>query len=314
MAFTAGNVKELRELTGAGMMDCKKALTETNGDMEQAIEFLRKKGLAASAKKAGRIAAEGIVGILIDSNNGKASIVEVNSETDFVAKNDKFKAFVDNVNEQVLLSSANDVEELKNEKWICDNTKTVAEEVSSQVAVIGENINIRRFARFENVDAVLAGYIHGEGRIGVLLEANAPKNNDKVEELLSDVCMQIAAMNPMCVSEKDVPADYIEHEKSILLEQAINENNKLPENKRKPEAIIEKMLEGRMNKQLKEICLLDQVYVKNGDFTVGSYIASVAKEVGADITINKFVRFETGEGIEKKEENFAAEVAAQMNM
>lgn len=313
MAITAGIVKELRELTGAGMMDCKKALTETNGDMEKAIEFLREKGLAASAKKAGRIAAEGIVSILI--SEGKGAIVEVNSETDFVAKNEKFRDFVGNVLKQLISSNAKDVEEFKEEKWINDQTKTVAQEVSSQVAVIGENIQIRRFDKFESQGKALAGYIHGEGRIGVLLQAETDaEDNAAVKELLNDVCMQIAAMNPMCVSQADVSEDYIAHEKSVLLAQAINENNQLPEGKRKPEAIIEKMLDGRLKKQLKEICLLDQVYVKNGDFTVGSYVEKVAKENGVNVKIEKFVRFETGEGIEKKEDDFAAEVAAQMNM
>lgn len=312
MAITASAVKELRELTGAGMMDCKKALSETNGDMDKAIEFLREKGLAASAKKAGRIAAEGIVSILVEGN--KAAIVEVNSETDFVAKNDKFKEFVNNVLRQILSSSAVDVETLKQEKWIDDSSRTVAEELSSQIAVIGENINIRRFERFEIEKGVLSDYVHGEGRIGVLLQVNTDSNDDVVKTLLSDICMQIAAMNPKYVAREEVSEEYINSERSVLLAQAINENNQLPEAKRKPENIIEKMLEGRLTKQLKEICLLDQVFVKDGDFTVGKYIEKIAKEVGTSIQVEKFVRFETGEGIEKKQDDFAAEVAAQMGM
>lgn len=313
MAITASAVKELRELTGAGMMDCKKALTETNGDRDKAIEFLREKGLAASAKKAGRIAAEGIVSVCIDG--GKGAIVEVNSETDFVAKNDKFRNYVSDVLKQILVSNSTTVEELKEEKWLGDGAETVADSLAAQIAVIGENLNIRRFERFENSNNLMSGYIHGEGRIGVLLEAETDaKDNETVKSLMTDICMQIAAMNPMCVSESDVSEEYIAHEKSVLMAQAINENNQLPEGKRKPEAILEKMLEGRFKKQLKEICLMDQVYVKDGDYTVGSYIQKVAKDVGTEIKINKFVRFETGEGIEKKEENFAAEVAAQMNM
>lgn len=310
MAITASAVKELRELTGAGMMDCKKALTATDGDMTKAVDFLREKGLAASAKKAGRIAAEGIVSVLVEGS--KAVIVEVNSETDFVAKNDKFRSFVADVLKQIISTDIASVEELLEQKWINDDTITVAEAVSAQVAVIGENIKIRRFARFENSDGVIADYIHGEGRIGVLLNVDTDaKDNDIVKALFADLCMQIAAMNPVYVSREDISDEYIKSETAIILAAALNENAQL--SKPKPEAIIEKnIVPGRLNKQLKEVCLLDQAFVKDGDFTVGQFVQKIAKDNAVTINIKGFVRFETGEGIEKKEEDFAAEVAAQM--
>lgn len=310
MNITANMVKDLREMTGAGMMDCKKALAETNGDMDKAVEYLREKGLAAAEKKAGRIAAEGIVDTNVSADGKVASIVEVNSETDFVAKNDKFKEFVAAVAAQVTNSSASNLDEFLAEKWELDPSKTVKEELSSMIAVIGENMNIRRFERVSEENGFVATYIHGGGRIGILVDVETSVVNDEVKEAAKNVAMQIAAMSPKYVRKEEVPEDFIAHEKEIIKAQISND----PANAKKPENIIEKMIEGRLNKELKEICLLDQVYVKDGDMTVGQYIESVAKQVGATINIKRFVRFETGEGLEKKSEDFAAEVAKQMGM
>lgn len=306
MTITAAMVKELRELTGAGVMACKNALVETDGNQEEAIEILRKKGEATAVKKSGRIAAEGIVYTTV--KDGKAAIVEVNSETDFVAKNEKFQTFVANVADQIIASNSADMDAFMAEAWALDTTKTVKDELVSQIAVIGENMNIRRFEKLES-DGVIVSYIHGGGRIGVLVEADAPKN-EAVEEALKNVAMQVAALNAKFVSQAEISDEYKEHEKAILLEQIKND----PKESQKPEKVINGMIMGRLNKEFKEICLLDQVYVKaeDGKQTVAKYLEQVSKEVGADITLNKFVRFETGEGLEKKEEDFAAEVAAQM--
>ena len=310
MAVTASMVKELREMTGAGMMDCKKALAETNGDMDQAIEYLREKGLAKAAKKAGRIAAEGICDTNVSADGKVASIVEVNSETDFVAKNEKFRDFVAAVAAQAAKTSAADIEAFVAEPWDLDNSKTVAEELASQIAVIGENMNIRRFAKIVAENGFVESYIHGAGRIGILVEMEASEYSDAARECAKNVAMQIAAMNPKYVNQTEIPADYIEHEKEILKAQIMND----PKESQKPEKVIDGMINGRINKQLKEICLVDQVYVKDGDLTVQKYIDAVAKENGITLAVKKFVRFETGEGIEKKEENFAEEVAKQMGM
>ena len=310
MAVTASMVKDLREMTGAGMMDCKKALAETNGDMDQAIEYLREKGLAKAAKKAGRIAAEGICDTNVSADGKVASIVEVNSETDFVAKNEKFRDFVAAVAAQAAKTSAADIEAFVAEPWDLDNSKTVAEELASQIAVIGENMNIRRFAKIVAENGFVESYIHGAGRIGILVEMEASEYSDAARECAKNVAMQIAAMNPKYVNQKEIPADYIEHEKEILKAQIMND----PKESQKPEKVIDGMINGRINKQLKEICLVDQVYVKDGDLTVQKYIDAVAKENGITLAVKKFVRFETGEGIEKKEENFAEEVAKQMGM
>jgi elongation factor Ts len=306
-AVTAAMVKELREMTGVGMMDCKKALAATDGDMDKAVEFLREKGLAAAEKKAGRIAAEGIVYALVEGDK-KATIVEVNSETDFVAKNADFQAYVKDVAKQAINSEAADIEAFKAEPWFKDTAKTVAEELSSQIAVIGENLNIRRFENVDAKDGCVVSYIHGGGRIGVLVEAKSETVNDKVKEALKNIAMQVAAIHPKYVSRDEVSEEYIAKEKEILKAQAKNEN---PE---KPDNIIEKMIIGRLNKELKEVCLLDQAYVKDGDLTVGKYLDGVSKEVGTKIEVVRFVRFETGEGMAKKEENFAEEVAKQMGM
>ena len=304
MAVTAKMVKELREMTGAGMMDCKKALNETNGDMDAAIEFLRKNGEAKAVKKAGRIAAEGIV--MADVKEDKtAAIVEVNSETDFVAKNADFQAFVEAVANQAADTDAADMDAFMAEAWEADTTKTVKEALVEKIAVIGENLNIRRFEKVVT-DGCVVSYIHGGGRIGVLVEADTDVINDDIKACLRNVAMQVAAMSPKYTSRDEVDASFLEHEKEILLAQAKQENPNKPDN------IIEKMIIGRLNKEMKEICLLDQVYVQDSDLTVAKYVEKVAKENGANMTVKKFVRFETGEGLEKKNEDFAAEVAAQM--
>ena len=304
MAFTAKDVKELREMTGCGMMDCKKALTETDGDMDKAVEFLREKGLATAAKKAGRIAAEGIVKSLIDNNVGV--LVEVNSETDFVAKNDEFQEFVSNIARTVADKNPTDVEALKECDCPC-GAMTIGELLTEKIAKIGENMNIRRFARIDTT-GVVVDYIHAAGKIGVLVEADAPAN-DEVKEALRNVAMQIAALNPKYLSSDDVPEDYKEHEKEILIAQLKND----PSNASKPDNIIEKMIIGRLNKELKEVCLLEQLYVKaENKESVAQYLDAVSKKIGATITVKSFARFETGEGLEKREDDFAAEVASMM--
>ena len=287
-------------------MDCKKALNETNGNMDEAVEFLRKNGEAKAVKKAGRIAAEGIVmADVVDDK--KAAIVEVNSETDFVAKNDEFKEFVANVVKQALETSSADMDAFLAETWVADASQTVKDALVAKIARIGENLNIRRFEKLES-DGCIVSYIHGGGRIGVLVDAETDSANDEVKKCLRNVAMQIAAMTPKYVSRDEVSQDYLDKEKEILLAQAKQENPNKPDN------IIEKMIVGRLNKELKEVCLLDQVYVQDSDLTVGKYVEKVAKENGVNLSIKRFIRFETGEGIEKKKEDFAAEVAAQMGM
>ena len=310
MAVTAAMVKELREMTGAGMMDCKKALAATDGDMDKAVEFLREKGLAGAAKKAGRIAAEGIVDTAITEDGKKAVVVEVNAETDFVAKNAKFQAYVADVAAQALTTSAKDMDEFFAEKWAKDETLSVKEALSSQISIIGENMNIRRFEQVEEQNGFVASYIHAGGKIGVLVDVETDVVNDAIKEMAKNVAMQAAALKPMYTSRDEVSADFIEHEKSILLAQIQND----PKEASKPEKVIQGMIQGRINKEMKEICLLDQVYVKaeDGKQSVAQYVAEVAKANGAKVAVKKFVRFETGEGMEKKNEDFAAEVAAQM--
>lgn len=306
MAVTASMVKELREMSGAGMMDCKKALTETDGDFDKAMEFLREKGLATAQKKAGRIAAEGVVATKVD---GKvAAIVEVNSETDFVAKNEVFQTYVAEICSQLINSDAKDVEEFKAEKWAADPSMTVAEKHSAMIAKIGENMNIRRFAKI-TTDGMVVSYIHAGGKIGVLVEADTDGSGAEVEECLKNVAMQIAAMKPEYLSSADVSEEYKAKELEILVAQAKND----PKNAGKPDNIIEKMVQGRLNKELKEVCLLEQEYVKaENKESVGKYVEMVAKKVGCKLAVKSFVRFETGDGLEKKNEDFAAEVAAQM--
>ena len=310
MAITAAMVKELREMSGAGMMDCKKALTATDGDMDKAIEFLSEKGLATAQKKAGRIAAEGIVMVKVSEDGKKAVAVEVNAETDFVAKNEKFQTYVAQVADQAMDTTAADVEAFLAEPWKLNTEETVAEELAHQIATIGENMNIRRFQQVKEENGFIASYTHMGGKIGVLVDVETDVVNDAVKEMAKNVAMQAAALKPLYTNESEVDPAYIEHEKEILTAAAKNE---------KPDAndkIITGMVMGRIKKELKEICLMDQVYVKaeDGKQSVAKYVEEVAKANNAKIAIKGFVRFETGEGIEKKEENFAEEVAKQMGM
>jgi len=305
MAITAAMVKELREISGAGMSACKDALVESNGDIKRAVELLREKGLATAAKKAGRVAAEGLVFTALSADSKKGAIVEVNSETDFVAKNEDFVTFVQNMAQQALNSTAETVEQLLAEKWVADPSQTAQEVLTHKIATIGENLGLRRFARFEaDANSTLVDYIHGGGRVGVIVKLTAPVFNDAVLEVGRNVCMQIAAMSPQFVSSADMSQEYIENEKKILLQTALNENEQ--EAKPKPPAVIEKMVEGRLKKQLKEICLVESEYVRDDSMAVGQYLATVNAQVLS------FVRFEKGEGVEKKEENFAEEVAKAM--
>ena len=307
--ITASMVKELREMTGAGMMDCKKALNETGGNMDEAVEFLRKNGQAKAEKKASRIAAEGICRIATEGDN-VAAVVEVNSETDFVAKNETFQQFVEAVAKQAVKSNAADIDAFMAESWIEDGTKTVSEALVDKIAVIGEKLSIRRFEKVEENEGCVVSYVHGGGRIGVILDAKTDVVNDAVKEALTNLAMQVAALYPKYVATADVPEDFKAHEKEIIAAQIEQD----PKMAGKPEKVIEGAIMGRLNKELKEVCLLEQVYVKaeDGKQTVSQYLAQVAKENNANISIRKFVRFETGEGLEKKQEDFAAEVAAQM--
>ena len=365
MEITASMVKQLREMTGAGVMACKNALVETEGDFDKAVEVLRKKGEATAVKKAGRIAAEGTVLAYVDGN--KAAIVEVNSETDFVAKNDTFRTFVADIAEQIIASDATTVEALSEEKFIKDQSKTVKEELVSKIAVIGENLTIRRFEKI-NTDGVVVPYIHGGGKIGVLVEADTANASDDVKDALKNIAMQIAALSPKYATKEEISAEELDKMREITIDSAINDTFTLPmpilkgllekaisgnvwgaedvaayEEKKndmkylpnflskeakaalaelamgdKAEIVENKiflgLVDGRIKKQLKDICLLEQTYVKaeDGKQTVAQYIAEVSKATGSELTLKKFVRFETGEGIEKKEENFAEEVAKQM--
>lgn len=291
--ITASQVKELREKTGAGMMDCKKVLTETNGDEEKAIELLRERGIAKAAKKSDRIAAEGLVDTYISENGKVGAVVEVNAETDFVAKNEEFRNFVADIAKQVALNNPKDVEDLLNEKSIVENDKTVRDVLTNKIATIGENMSIRRFERFET-NNLLESYIHGDGKIAVLVEME-----NGTQELAKDICMQIAAARPEYLDRESVPEERLAKEMEILKAQAMNEG--------KPEAIAEKIVQGRVGKFYSEICLVEQEFVKDPDIKVGKLVESK----GAKII--RFARFEKGEGLEKKQENFAEEVAKQIN-
>ncbi len=302
MEITASMVKELRERTQAGMMDVKKALQEADGDMDRAADILREKGLSKAAKKADRIAAEGLVKISITEDGKSGSIVEVNSETDFVAKNEEFIGFVKEVADTVLAKMSASVEELKATAHPVTG-EDFGTRLNALIAKIGENMNIRRLAT-EKANGAVVGYTHGTGKIAVLVNFDSDASAAELEELGKDVAMQIAAMNPMYISRDDVDPSYIEHEREILTAQAMNEG--------KPEEIAKKMVEGRLNKQLKEVCLLDQVFVKDSDLTIAQVIDAKAKELGKSVKIASFQRYEVGEGIEKKEENFAEEVAKQL--
>ncbi len=309
--ITAAMVKELREMTGAGMMDCKKALGETDGDMDAAIEFLRKNGQAKADKKAGRIAAEGLCKVVLKDDK-TAAVVEVNSETDFVAKNEEFQSFVTAAANQAVESDAADIDAFLAESWNEDTSKTVKDALVEKVARIGENLNIRRFEKVIAENGCVVSYVHGGGRIGVIVEADTDVVNDAVKEALTNIAMQVAALSPKYVSTADVSEEYKAHEKEILIAQIAND----PKMAGKPEKVIEGAVTGRLNKELKEVCLLEQIYVKaeDGKQTVAQYVAQVGKENSANLSIKRFVRFETGEGIEKKVDDFAAEVAAQAGM
>ena len=309
MEITAAMVKELREVTGAGMMDCKKALGETDGDMEKAIDYLRENGKAAAQKKAGRIAAEGVVMLLTSEDNKKAVAVEVNSETDFVAKNEKFQAYVHQVCEQALETGAADIDAFLAEPWKFEEGKTVQDALEAQIAVIGENMHIRRFEQVEEPAGFISAYTHMGGKIGVLIDVETDVVNDAILEMGKNVAMQAAAMRPTYTCRCEISDEFIAKEKEIIRATIMNDENE----SKKPEKVIDGMVEGRINKELKEIVLLDQVYVKaeDGKQTVGKYVEEVAKANGANIKVKKFVRFETGEGLEKKVDDFAAEVAAQ---
>lgn len=307
MAFTAKDVKDLREKTGVGMMDCKKALAAADGDMEKAIDFLREKGLATAAKKAGRIAAEGVVLAYNDEDKKVGVLVEVNSESDFVAKNEKFQSFVLDVAKTIAESNPADVDALMNVN-LYGTDRSVQENLQDKILAIGENMKIRRFAR---VDGTVATYIHAGGTVGVMVQFDtddATAKTDAFKALGKDVAMQIAAMNPQYLDEASVPAEVVEHEKGILTTQLAEDEK----NKNKPAQVIEKIVSGRIAKFFKEICLIDQQFVKDGDFTVGKYVEKVAKEIGADIKVVGFTRFAKGEGLQKKEDNFADEIASMV--
>jgi elongation factor Ts len=298
--ITAKMVGDLRAKTGAGMMDCKKALTESGGDLEQAIDLLRKKGLSAAAKKSGRIAAEGMIAAVGSDQSG--ALVEINSETDFVAKNDAFQAFAKGVAEVVLNQNPADVDALK----VLDfpgSGRNVGEELNHQIATIGENMNIRRFARLESKSGTTASYIHGAGKMGVLVQLDSDKaDNPKLAETARMLAMHVAAANPQYLCRSDVPADIVEREKGIMRAKAIESG--------KPEKIVDKIIEGQINKFFGESCLLEQVYVIDTDQKIGKVVEALAKEVGGQVTLAAYSRFQLGEGIEKKEDDFAAEVAS----
>ena len=303
MAVTAGMVKELRERTGAGMMDCKNVLTETDGNIEKAIELLREKGLAKAAKKAGRIASQGLVGLAFAEDGSAAAAIEVNAETDFVAKNEEFIDFVRTLTNMVLNSEATDMENFMTLAY--KDEGSISDALNNKIAKIGENISIRRFDRFNAPGVVYKGYVHGGGKIGVIIGLETQAASDEVTVLGKDIAMQVASMNPRYISEEDVDPEYIESEKKILIQQALNEG--------KPRDILEKMVVGRLKKELKETCLLEQKFVKNGEITVAGYVEESAGRLGKKVRVAEMLRYEVGEGIEKKEENFAEEVAKQIN-
>ena len=308
MAITAAMVKDLRELTGAGMMACKKALEAVAGDMDKAVEHLREQGLAGAEKKAGRIAAEGVSFTALSEDGKTGVVVEVNAETDFVAKNEKFQSFVREVAAQALKTSASDIDAFLAEKWELDPEKTVSQQLSAEISLIGENMHIRRFQKLHEENGFVQDYIHAGGRIAVLLQVKSSLVNETVREMARNIAMQIAALKPKYTSRKEVDQAYLDSEKEILLAAAKNEKPNAPEK------VLLGMVEGRLNKELKEVCLLDQIYVRaeDGKQTVGQYVESVKKAENAEISLEGFVRYETGEGLEKKQENFAEEVAAQM--
>ena len=297
-------------MTGCGMLDSKKALEATNGNIDEAIEYLRKKGLAGAEKKAGRITAEGLSLTVLSDDFKTGVVVEVNSETDFVAKNEKFRSYVLNVANQALDSSSNTLDDFLNEKWKADTTKTVKEELSTQISIIGENLTIRRFDKLISPDGLVYDYVHAGGKIGVLVAVESNVVNDAIKEMTKHIAMQVASMRPKFVSSDDIDEEFKKKEREILIEKAKND----PKNAGKPDNILKKVVEGGLNKELKEVCLYNQTYImaEDGKETIRDYVDKVAKANSANIRILKFVRYETGEGIEKKQENFAEEVAKQM--
>lgn len=304
MAVTAQLVKELRERTGAGMMDCKKALVETDGDIEKAIEYLREKGLAKAAKKAGRIAAEGLVRVSFDDEHKEAAIIEVNSETDFVAKNDEFVGFVEKLADIALVAGSDDMEAFKALPY--EGKETVGDALNSLIAKIGENMNIRRTYKLATPGVVYTGYIHGNGKIGVIVGIKTEASADEIAVCAKDVAMQVASMSPKFVDESQVDPTWLESETEIARQQLLNEGKK--------EELLERIIPGKIKAILKEVCLVDQKFVKDSDITVAQYVENVAKEIGKPMQVVEMVRYEVGEGIEKKEEDFAAEVAAQAGL
>lgn len=304
MAVTAQLVKELRERTGAGMMDCKKALVETDGDIEKAIEYLREKGLAKAAKKAGRIAAEGLVRVSFDDEHKEAAIIEVNSETDFVAKNDEFVGFVEKLADIALVAGSDDMEAFKALPY--EGKETVGDALNSLIAKIGENMNIRRTYKLATPGVVYTGYIHGNGKIGVIVGIKTEASADEIAVCAKDVAMQVASMSPKFVDESQVDPAWLESETEIARQQLLNEGKK--------EELLERIIPGKIKAILKEVCLVDQKFVKDSDITVAQYVENVAKEIGKPMQVIEMVRYEVGEGIEKKEEDFAAEVAAQAGL
>ncbi len=303
MAITAQMVKELREMTGAGMMDCKGALTETDGDMKKAAELLREKGIASAAKKAGRVAAEGLVKIAFSEDGSKGSIVEVNSETDFVAKNQEFIDFVDALAAKALTDGDKDMDAFLALDFV--DGETVQSALQNKIAKIGENLNLRRFNKDAAPGCKYVGYLHGNGRIGVIVGFETNATVDGISVLGKDLAMQVASMNPMFLDESQVDPDYIANEKKVMAQQVLNEG-------KKPE-MVDKIVEGKIKKEIKEICLLDQKFVKNNELTVKQYVEQVAKELGEEIKVSSMIRYEVGEGLEKREECFLEEVMKQMN-
>lgn len=304
---TAAMVKQLRDLTGSGIMDCKHALQETDGDMQKAVEVLRKAGKAMAEKKAGRIAAEGLVAFKVSEDEKTAAIVEVNSETDFVARNDTFKAYVAQVADQALKTNARNMEEFKAEPWIPSPSETVQDALVEEVAVIHENLQIRRFAKVVS-NSYIGTYLHGGGRIGVLVNVDVQEVNQAVRDCVKNVAMQIAAMNPMYLNEESVDQEFLSKEKEIILGQIEKDAPG------KPEAVKEKIAAGKLKKRLNEVVLMDQSYFRADDdkVKISDYLSQVSREVGFPITVKSYVRYETGEGIEKKQENFAEEVSKQL--
>ena len=303
MVITAKMVAELRERTGAGMMACKKALTEADGKIDKAIEVLREKGLAAAAKKAGRIAAEGLVETYISEDGKTGSIVEVNCETDFVATNKDFVALTKNIAKQAAMTNADNIDDLLNEKYIADNSITVKGAVTALIAKLGENMSFRRFKKFTTENGILCDYIHGDGRIAVLVQLEGA-NNDAAQEAAKEIALQVAATNPLFINSNEVDEETLNKEKEIYRQQALNEG--------KPEKIIDKIVEGKINKYYKEVCLIEQPWIKDQDKSVKKFMAEKSKEANGELKVARFSRFEKGEGIEKKKEDFAAEVRSQM--